>query len=211
MISPYPSFERVRPARVPPPPRLDPDQTEAERALALANAYTSSVKHYYKVSRALEGHTVETLKETKYHALLVNVQSIFIDEKIAPSAWCAFSCEAWIHSSCGSRIPPVRWVYAKKRLSERLDWFFSFAQRYLGGKTIVSPAHKELVARHRKMYRALLALGDSLEVSEESVVIVVNEHLPRRMYDRLVREAGEQVEEIEYDMGRELQRGTFLW
>ncbi len=211
LIPRYPGFDRVRPARVLSPSRLDSAQTDVERSFALAQAYTVTVKHYYRSSRVFDDVSVASIEKAQQYSTLLNAQVIMLKAKIAPIAWCAFSCEFWRNTARGHHNPPVRWIYAKKRLADREEWFFEFAQRYIGGRTIVAKSHKKLVARHRKMYRALLSLGDSTTVSEEEVLRVVNEHCSQRSYDRLVKQATEEVEEIEYDMERALKRGDFLW
>ncbi|KKN46445.1 hypothetical protein LCGC14_0672850 [marine sediment metagenome] len=211
LIPKYPGFDRVRPARIPSPPKLDPLWGERIRAFTLASAYTTTVKHYYGVSRVFDGVLVTTIQDTKHFTTLVRAAETIFDEKIAPISWCAFSCEMHINSKVGQHVPPVGTIYAKKRLKNHLDWFAQFAQRYTGGKTIVAKSHKKLVAQHRTMYRLLLSLGDSTTVSKEEVLRVVNACCSQRSYDRLVKQAEEEVEEIEYDMERALKRGDFLW
>ena len=228
VIPPYPGVDVIEPAFLPQPPQLNPKHVEPQHALRIAVGYRCAVEHAYGQCFLFRNATQLTLLADKHFPALVEAVPKMLEYKLAPAAWTAFSIEVWRRYVVQGRDrswdstpserrtrkdspPPVKWVFAGKRLEERTDWFAFVESKFRGGRMVISPAHHELLRRHNAMRADLFELCKSEPALLETVQAIVKKHYPDTTVKRLTAKAEEDTLVQQDQWTKDLARGKWLW
>lgn len=200
----YPGANILDPYRHPAPPLLDKRLSKHKQAVELARAYTSTMRHF--VRRPWEFKS--PLKHDRSYVLLLEVVPLFIEGQIPPQAWVKFSLDAFMkHVRNG--VPKPNWVFSKKRLTERLDWF-SWEQSFNTAQCVVWVAseHRKLLRLYEKMKRELLAQA---KLTPSLVQEIRDRILPFEEYTRLYEKAQMKYSMRKSKIESALDRGLYIW
>lgn len=129
------------------------------------------------------------LKEDRDYIKLREAVGLMEQFVIPPQAWVKFSLEVFLRYGKG-RYPMPAWVYSRKRLEERQEWFsweasFNNAQ----GVVWVSPEHRKLLEYWEKMKQELLAKAAAATLTRSAVEESVERWVPPDKYRQWVRRA----------------------
>jgi hypothetical protein len=204
-VPPFPSFDVVEPARVPSPPKLDPDAPDATLARELLTWYRAAVERR-------TGKPCHVLKHCKlgkakaYPAIVATARRL-IEHDIAPAAWVAFMLDLYRDHAGRKGVPRVSWAFAPERVDKWRGYFGRNEASYCGGGRIVyGKTHRELMRRYHSMRLALRsAAGDPRAVVEEWFPPTVG------TYEQFVRLAQAEAARIRVDLERRAARGEFMW
>lgn len=228
IIPPQPSIGEIAVARVPQPLVITDDMPKAKAVRYVARAFRAAIIREYGETRMLVEATYKDPKAvlaSKHADTIVRALPKLIEYKLAPVSWTAFSIDVWkkyVLNGSGrwdqvpSKMrrprkhaqPTPAWVFGKKRLEERTDWFAWFEANMRGGQLVMTKAHATLLKRHAALRKALIA---EQTLDEERVRELVRAHLPKSEYARLKRLAEDDAEFEQDRLDAALRAGEWLW
>lgn len=212
----FPGTTLIKPARIPPPPRLKGDP--GADALDCFQAYRATSRYYFRSSKQPQW----PVRLSELHALPSRAQSVLrtgarvlFESGTQPMVWCAWSMRSW--ATYGPRYrrgapPPMGWVFAGKRVAEKGQFFvWDEGGVQSGAKLVFARAHKTLIARYNALRAALMEEHLERGLTEKRVTKIVDEILSDREYAKLLRRAQLQVEERQVTIDQAVLDGEFLW
>lgn len=231
IIPPFPGPGVVEFASLPSPPLLDAKEPDPRKVWRVIAGYATAVRHHYGACYAFDRVSEATVLRSKHYPTLSEAVPHFIDLKIAPLAWSAFSIHVWQSYVVGGgrgktwdavpsrqrrgpsrRTPPTpAWTFSVKRINERVDWYSWQESYWRGGRLDISIAHRKLATRWYRMKAAIVLAAANGKVTREMIEKAVQANLPKREYDRLKDEA-ETAAMVQQDAwNRAVKRGEWVW
>lgn len=206
-VPPFPDIAMINPAVVPAPPKLKPDDRSRDQVAALVKAYKSAVlaKYGQRIWSLRTGYQLE--RHPLYPKLLAAAKMV-LDLGLSPIAWAAWSIDVWReHNAKAKKPPPVQWVFAESRLTERVGWFRRDSG-YAGGRIELGAVARNLLARYSSMQAELVGAQDHSAVTIQTIV----EHwFPGSLFEDLVDRARVEAAEIQRELNNKAERGEWLW
>ncbi len=200
---------------IPPPPKLDPNETPQRHAYLLSAWYTGAMEAKFGV-RCWTFARGPITKNRNYRALVLAAVE-FIKQETSPAAWCAWCADVWDQyakekakpgaKKPKSPFPPVAWVFSPKRIEERRGWFHKEMTDYAGGRVVYTPAGRELLEKQAAMRMAFRAMGP---VAAEDAAVVVAEIFPEG-FDSLLARAKREAEAVKAQYQHDVETGRWLW
>jgi hypothetical protein len=224
-----PPAPMLRPAVVPAPPLITADMSKRKSLRLVALGFRSALTHLRggagRMLIEVESRDPDALLHSKYLTTLLGAIPSLIEHKIPPAAWTAFSIMVWdryIVNGEGawnatpsklrrpkSTMPPnPSWVFAEKRLQNRVDWFLWHEAHYRGGRMKISDKHRRLIRRYEQLKRELLSLRDP---SADDVRFVVSSRLSHQEIERLTKAAQDEYDFAQEELNARALGGEWLW
>lgn len=231
LLPPYPGAPVLTPTHIPHPPVILSTTPKVDSIRFIARSYRNALDATFGDSggilkEAMRGDKMAVLQSKHSHALVAALPML-IAYKIAPASWTAFSAMVWQKYVIEGRgvtawnvIPSQRrrprggtpplpsWVFSKKRLEERTDWFAWHEATCRGGRLMISKAHKQLFARYERLRAALLSAP---ELSHDIVIELVRAELPLRYYATTVKRIQDDYTFEQDQLSADARAGKWLW
>lgn len=204
----YPGTNVVATARIPPPPALVTG-TELQQTLQLVRSYYACKAHHFRgpTPRGVSVKDAQPLVGTLAPAVQWLAQS-----KTQPIVWCSWVMRSW--SLYGpptrrKRSPPIRYVYSKKTIARREEFFSWDGNQVFGSRLVFTSAHRELIRRFTRLRQEI----HQLKVLDEAGVqrALVATHLTPAEYKRAVREANNEAAFKQAQIDEMVRKGSYLW
>lgn len=229
LLPPYPGVEAVPVARLPEPPRLAKDWTRPFAAVRVVLGYRCAVGHEYGSCRAfseVDPKHPRTVLGSKHYPVIEGSIDTMVEYQVSPVSWTSFSIFVWRKYVVGgagaawdsipsqrraparSMPPPPGWVFSAKRLRERTDWFAWHEERFVGGRLILTKAHKSLIAAYGAMRTDLVQVK---VLDEAAVRAVVHHRMPKKWRTAMIAEATEKAEFHQARLNRAAKNGEWIW
>lgn len=204
LLPAYPGEAVLSPVRTPAPPLLDHELPLHKNAVELSLVYVQTVKHFTRYTYTWDS----PLKHDRFYVTLLGAAKTMLAKRIPPQAWVKFSLDVFFKYGRG-RYPKPGFVFSAKRLADRMEWFgweeaFNTAQAVVW----VAPEHHKLLRQYERMRQALLGCG---KLSAPLVQEIVEDVLPRDVYEKLARVAQGKYERRQRAMAEALQRREWIW
>lgn len=196
--------------------------SEEERVELLLAAYNQTAARL--LPREFNPHTRQALKAPD-RKVLVKAAALLLEHEVSPLRWAEFSFEGWAKGgepadegqepadegkAKGSGRgrpravrPPLRWVYAEKRVAGKSGWARSALERR-GSSVVVTRALRSLIAKWQQMMVAVLR-G---EVAPEDAGA---KFFPDGLYERLVEKARSEGRREQDRINTDIAAGKYLW
>ncbi len=209
-IPEFPCSMRVPMVRVPSPPLLDARLGPQRRRSTLARWFKCAVVSRFGAKAKSAG--AGFARSPKIEKLLDEAANAFVKHEIAPAAWCAWCCDVSLRlfqkDPERPKPPTIFWVYAKRWLDERREWFEHEADT-LGGRMIATPAHDELT---RLWYRMDKTLRREKAITREAQDEIIVRFFPDDTYRDLVEQAHVQVVKMQNSIDSLARSGDkWMW
>lgn len=224
-----PRLAEIVPARVPSPPLLTAEMSKRKALRVMALGFRAAMAHSWgsagRMLSEVESDDRDAILQSKYLQPMLDAIPLMIDFKVAPASWTLFSImvwrqyvlsgpRAWDAVPSRSRkpnrgVPPTpSFVFSKKRLETRTEWFAFHEAHCRGGKLLISDAHRALVARYDDLKQVLLGLQ---EPTEATVREAVQQMLTQRTCDRLAKAVQQGYDFQQDELNARVQGGEWLW
>lgn len=211
-LPPFPGIEVVPPAVVPSPPLLGGGDTEAEWVERLLKAYGGAATSRWPRLRRRPFSWFHYTPGTPGYAQVLGAAHAMFEAEVAPAAWAAWSCDvfrAYTPPNMSTREPPpMRWVYARTRIAERLEWFVRDAGSYRGGRLVFTPRHRELYAKHSAMMAEVMR-SDARTAQE--LQGIARKHFPGASWDEAVFAARREASGVQATLDAQAKSGVWVW
>lgn len=207
-IPTYPCSMQVPMVRVPGPPLLDARLGPQRRRSTLARWFKAALVSRFgaKAKGAGSGFA----RSPKIVKLLDEAADAFIEHEIAPAAWAAWCCDVSMRlfqaDTTKPKPPTIFWVYSKRWIAERVEWFEHEADT-IGGRMIATPAHDQLT---RVWYAMDRELRLERAITREAQDKIIAKHFPEDTYRDLVEQAHSQTAKMQ-DAINSLARSGDKW
>lgn len=208
-LPPFPGIGVIQPATVPAPPLVDSDSSKTLKAQQLMDAYDMTLKR--KLPKQWNPHTQHGLKVNERKLLLQAADALAV-QQVSPLRWCEFSFDVYAkgreldaESGKGQRSerPPMRVVYALKRIEETAGWARTEYERR-GERVILTRTWATLIGKWRKMMADVLSGGCTPDTAK-------TRHFPADSYSRLVAKANAEARQEQQNVSARLASGEYLW
>lgn len=196
-LAAVPSFEAVKPAVVPAPPKVPADEAEVERALRLAYGTAHErVLGSRPFARGL-ARRADPLKWLPAAAALR-------EEGLTPLAWAVFVMrEVWRGKMGRSGAPTPSFVWDAAKVEKWRRWCWESVGTLHTGRTIWTPALRELAAK-------IAALREQLGHGESTDAVVARV-FPVAEQRKLMARAAAEAERARADLEKAVASGEWLW
>ncbi len=214
-LPPFPGVAVVSPAAIPAPPMVAAGASEEERVALLLSAYNQTAARL--LPREFNPHARQALKAPD-RKVLVKAAALLLEHEVSPLRWAEFSFEGWAKGgeaesdapAKGSGRgrpravrPPLRWVYAERRVAEKSGWARSALERR-GSSVVVTRALRSLISRWQQMMVAVLR-------GEVSPTEAGEQFFPNGLYQRLVEKAQSEGRREQDRINTDIAAGKYLW
>lgn len=194
-IPTYPCSGTVPMVRVPSPPLLDARLGPQRRRSILARWFKSALVSRFGAKARGAGSGFA--RSPKIEKLLDEAADAFVRHEIAPAAWCAWCCDVSLRlfqaDVAKPKPPTIFWVYSKRWIDERVEWFHHEADT-IGGRMIATPAHEKLTRLWYAMDRELRRAHATTDDAQREIVA---RFFPDDLYRELVEQAHGQTVEMQ--------------
>lgn len=184
--------------RVPPPPKVREDHTEADRLFLLKTAYSATHEKvmctaYWRPKRA---------QSAKEQAAFLAAAEALLAKDLSPLSWARFSFSQWLHT--GKKVAPTpAWVWNAARIEKHSGWCRSATGTLISASPVPVPATRALMQRLDTL-RQRLGWG-------RPTGVVVSEILPEEELQQLLRQQAVQRIEAKKDMDERIRNGEWVW
>lgn len=204
----YPCSGTVPMVRIPSPPLLDARLGPRRRRSVLARWFKAAVVSRFGAKA--KGAGAGFAKSKKIERLLDEAAEVLTKHEIAPAAWCAWCCDVSMRLFQADvdkpKPPTIFWVYSKRWIEERSEWFEHEADT-IGGRMIATPAHEKLT---RLWYAMDKTLRLERATTDEAQREIVARYFPEDTYRDLVEQAHAQTAKMQ-DAINSLARSGDKW
>jgi len=201
MPTPHDIEQEIRPASIPPPPRL-PDNASPE-ALVAACMLAMRAGHERVLGRAYWRPPSKRQLSKAEHAAVLAGAGALLEQKLAPLPWVLFSLRQWHGDLEKTDAAPLKWIFDPKRIEKHHGWCRQAVGSLNTGAIIRTPAYQEVVKRNH-LLRTLLGWG-------KSTADVVREVYPPGVKARLWAQAREEADKARKLIQDQMQSGEWLW
>jgi hypothetical protein len=207
-----PALEAIPAPTVPAPPKLNPDACDEYRFRFITKTWVAYISFRYPKSNAGSFYkTWKNPKKSKHFSLITSAAEKFIEHKLAPAAWIAFSCDMW-HDYLErpeTSSPPIKWVFDSARLDKWRGWARSETRWYSSKRVLYTKTYKTLLAKYSLMKQDLSRLP--ITAIDSDVEKVVDKYFPGDLYNELKKKIKAETARIQEILDDSLARGEWLW
>jgi DNA-binding Lrp family transcriptional regulator len=207
--------------RIPSPPLLKEEWLPDQKVEFLTATYASAIEARYSTPKKKASCWVFKGKRKPRNGdgtfmFLLDAAEELLRAEIPPAVWVGFSLDVWEHDQGDSGLhrrkkvkwPAPNWVFGVPRINKQRGWCKSDAgEKYVGGRSVVTPKCKELHIKHARMRAALM----SKECSADEVSKIVNDIFPDNLYARLLEQAQLEVSDMQRLLRKRSSKGEWLW
>lgn len=214
VFPPYPSTQVLKTAATPPPPKIQPDWSDAKKVWTLLNCYRKAIEAKHRVQCFSFIHGVPFAKKQ----MLLKAADVLVDLDIPPAIWAMWSLDVYDEHGPGeeagikskAKRPPLQWVYNAQRMRKRSGWCQDVLGTYGGGRLIFGPKHYEVSAMYRKA-RALLRFNGGADCSEEKIDQIIRRVFGPGGWRPQYEEAKTEALKIQQALRYLAKEGDWLW
>jgi hypothetical protein len=207
LVPPWVSVSAVARVATPPPPRLDAREPAERHAYLLAKWYEGAVRSRMGREPGVFKRFRRGVAESPFMPLLSEAAAKFIEEDIAPAAWCAFSVDVWRMAGQKS-APPVKWVFAAKRIEERAGWYRRESESYSGGRLLYTDTARDFMRRQANLRDALHVQAPRTETELRALVA---HYFPAGLYDELLAALRAEATVLNDELVNVVSLGEWVW
>jgi hypothetical protein len=203
-------YDTLNAAVVPSPPKLNPDEPDAMWALQLMRAYEGAVESRFKV-KANHFKRKSVLSNAARVKPLVECAKKLVEQKIAPAAWAAWSCDVWRHFSEKKgrgkvKAPVLQWVFTAKRVEDNHGWFHAEESSFTGTRVVFGDAAREAMYLHQRVKQMLYEAPD-----EAAARLILARELPAGRLDGMIRLAHKEADAERTRLRAAVESGEWIW
>jgi len=206
-VPPYPGFSVVTPAMVPAPPLLKPEMGAVALVEELARWYRGAVSKVFGERCFV---LMKGVKRSKHYAKMLEFAERLIAHEIPPAVWCLYACEEWkgiapVPGSKRPHLPPLQVVFNPNRLETSHRWKFrdQWGDGQIGGRTVFTDSHRELITRYQRMHSAITQGTTRADAVER--------YFPDGLYDKLIDRTKVEALATRKVLETQIAKGVFVW
>lgn len=190
-------------------PLLDPRDIDGRKAYLLQRWFEGAIESSTgKRCWSFRSERAAHVTKSKWYTLLLRAAALFVEYKIAPAAWCAWSRDIWLTYGKG-KTPPIKWVFDPKRIMDRHGWFAAEANNYEGGITLYTDLARSFLARQLRMETALRSVP--VNASDDDIAACVAVHFPQATHARLLADIAAEAHKQRQQLAERVYVGDWVW